>query len=281
MKEVRFAEYRRYEARRVEVSNAMMALLAGAGMATHLLQLTRGSRHLLPEVFPRVPHIGRFNLRTEVACQILDAADTHLGAMSIPYALALHDDFLRECIALLAAAGKCTAREVTAASSLAAKHPLVERCTGGAFNPTSLGQLTTIRLMRNCMVHDGGRCDQTLIKDLTGWTPSIEAGWVKLTGNNPRQLAVGDELLFGHGEMILTLAVTKVLAREANQLLQPALPRAQWADMLIADLVETDQHVLRAPDFLRRARGLAKFHYGPLRLSDIELAEARTRQTSP
>lgn len=82
--------------------------------------------------------------------------------------------------------------------------------------------------------------------------------------------------------MILTLAVTKALAREANQLLQPALPRAQWADMLIADLVETDdQHVLRAPDFLRRARGLAKFHYGPLRLSDIELAEARTRQTSP
>jgi hypothetical protein len=53
MKEVRFAEYRRYEARRVEVSNAMMALLAGAGMASHLLQLTRGSRHLLPEVLPR------------------------------------------------------------------------------------------------------------------------------------------------------------------------------------------------------------------------------------
>src|SRR5215475_4717105 len=88
MKEVRFAEYRRYEARRVEVRNAMMALLAGAGMASHLLQLTRGSRHLLPEGFPRVPHIGRFNLRTEVARQILDAADTHLGAMSVPYGLA-------------------------------------------------------------------------------------------------------------------------------------------------------------------------------------------------
>ena len=115
MKEVRFAEYRRYEARRVEASNAMMALLAGAGMASHLLQLTHGSRHLLPEVFPQVPHIGRFNLRTEVARQILDAADTHLGAMSIPYALALHDDFLRGCIALLAIAGKCTAKEVTAA----------------------------------------------------------------------------------------------------------------------------------------------------------------------
>lgn len=236
MKEVRFAEYRRYEARRVEASNAMMALLAGAGMASHLLQLTQGSRHLLPEVFPQVPHIGRFNLRTEVARQILNAADTHFGAMSIPYALALHDDFLRECIALLAAAGKCTAREVTAAGSLAAKHPLIERCTGGAFNADSLGQLTTIRLMRNCMIHTGGRADRTLLNDLVSWTPSIEAGWVKLTGDNPRELALGDELAFGHGEMILTLAVTKVLAREANQLLQPSLPRAQWADMLIAAL---------------------------------------------
>jgi hypothetical protein len=278
MKEVRFAEYRRYEARRVEASNAMMALLAGAGMASHLLQLTHGSRHLLPEVFPQVPHIGRFNLRTEVARQILDAADTHLGAMSIPYALALHDDFLRGCIALLAIAGKCTAKEVTAAGSLAGKHPLIEHCTGGSFSADSLGQLTTIRLMRNCMIHSGGRADQTLLNDVVGWTPGIEAGWAKLTGNNPRELALGDELAFGHGEMILVLAVTKVLAREANQLLQPTLPRDQWADMLIDDLVEADPHVLRAPDFLRRARGLAKFHYGRLKLTDTEFGDARDRR---
>lgn len=75
--------------------------------------------------------------------------------------------------------------------------------------------------------------------------------------------------------------MTKVLAREANQLLQPTLPRVQWADMLIADLVDSDQHVLRAPDFIRRARGLAKFHYGPLMLTDTELREARRRHTSP
>jgi hypothetical protein len=98
MREIRFAQYRRYEARRVAASNAMMALLAGAGMASHLLQLTRGSQYLLPEVFPQVPPIGRLNLRSELAHQILDAADVHLGAMSIPYALAIHDDFLRECI---------------------------------------------------------------------------------------------------------------------------------------------------------------------------------------
>ncbi|MBV9028989.1 MAG: hypothetical protein JO364_01500 [Pseudonocardiales bacterium] len=141
----------------MEARNAMMALPAGAGMASHLLQLTCGSKHLLPEVFPQVPHIGWFNLRSE-------------------------------------------------------------------------------------------RADQALLNDLATWTPSIEAGWVKLIGDNPRQLRLGAELSFGHGEMILALAVTKVLAREANQLLQPKVPRSQWADIPIADLVDSDAHVLRASD---------------------------------
>ena len=131
MREVRFTQYRSYEARRVDASNAMMALLAGAGMASHLLQLTRGSKHLLPEVFPQVPHIGRFNLRSELARKILDAADVHLGAMAIPYALAIHDDFLRECIDLLVTASACTAKQAAQANPLAAKHPLIAQCTPG------------------------------------------------------------------------------------------------------------------------------------------------------
>lgn len=252
----------------------MMALLAGAGMASHLLQLTRGSRHLLPEVFPQVPHIGRFNLRSELARKILDSADTHLGAMAIPYALAIHDDFLRECIDLLVTAQAGTAKQATDANPLAAKHKLIAQSTGGVFNTDSMGQFTTIRLMRNCMIHEGGRADQKLLTHLATWTSSIAAGWVQLTGNDPRQLRLGAELSFGHGEMILALAVTKVLAREANRFLQPALPRSQWADMLITDLVDSDAHVLRASDFRRRARGLAKFDYAPLKLSDNELADA-------
>lgn len=65
-----------------------------------------------------MPHIGRFNLRTEVARQILDTA------------------------------GKCSAKDMEkAARSLFHKHPLIERCTGGSFNANSLGQLTTIRMM--------------------------------------------------------------------------------------------------------------------------------------
>jgi hypothetical protein len=277
MKEIRFAAYRRYEAKRVDASNAMMALLSGAGMASHLLQLTQGSKHLLPEVFPQVPHIGRFNLRTELAREILDAADAHLAAMSIPYALAIHDDFLRVCIDMLTTAKACTAKQAVQANGLVSKHVLIEQVTRGAFNANSLRQLNTIRLMRNCTIHESGRADQTLLNDLATWTPDVATAWSRLTGDDPRRLGLGADLSFGHGEMILTLAVTKVLAREANQLLLPVVPRHQWADMVIADLVDSASHVLHAPDVGRRARGLSNFHYSPLQLTDDELKEACLR----
>src|SRR4051812_37082257 len=88
--EVRFREYREYEERRIEASDAMMALLAGAQLASHMLRLNEGSDRLLPEVFPRVTHIRRFNLTSERARAILDTADQHLSALSVPYALAIH-----------------------------------------------------------------------------------------------------------------------------------------------------------------------------------------------
>jgi hypothetical protein len=52
---VRFADYRQYEQVRIEASNAVMGLLAGAQMAAHMLQLTEESDRPLPEMFPQIP----------------------------------------------------------------------------------------------------------------------------------------------------------------------------------------------------------------------------------
>jgi hypothetical protein len=98
---VQFAAYRRYEATRAEANNSMMGLLVGAQLAAHLLKLTEGSQRLIPEVFPQVAHIGRINLTSEAARGILVDAESHLGAMSVPYVLALHEDFLKTCVELL------------------------------------------------------------------------------------------------------------------------------------------------------------------------------------
>lgn len=103
-----------------------------------------------------MPHIGRLNLRSELGRQILDAADVHLGAMSIPYALAIHDDFLRECIHLLVTARKCTAGQAAKAKSMAAKHPLIAQSTGGtAVSRSSHGCLSPFA---SSTAAAGGRC---------------------------------------------------------------------------------------------------------------------------
>lgn len=276
MSVVRFVAYRQYEAARVEASNAMMGLLAGAQLASHLLRLTEGSERLLPEVYPRVPHIGRFNLTSEAAREILDAADTHLGAMGVPYALAIHEDYLKTCLMLLARAGRCS-QGTAASTNLASQHAAIVAAAGGSFGADSLAQITALRLMRNCTVHAGGRADTTLIKHLATWSSSTEARWVRLAKRSPRGLSVGDAVTFGQAEMILTLAVTKTLDREANQLLQPALPRSLWADLVIEDLLDSHPSAKRAPDVLRKAHGLARHHYGPLALTEPELEAALAR----
>jgi hypothetical protein len=273
---IRFPGHREWEFRRIEASNAMMGLLAGARLAAHLLKLTEGSSHLLPEVFPQVDHIGRFNLTTREASAILASADTYLGAMSVPYALALHEDYLRTCLALLNRAGLCSHTTVMN-TKLAAQHAKIADLTGGSFDPDRLSQLDTLRLMRNCMIHAGGRANRALVNHVAGWTAGTEALWVK-AAPTLRGTRVGDPVQFGHHQIILTLAVTKALSREANVVIQLVIPRDLWADVVAEDVRE--QHGGQLPPFpecLRKMRGVARFHYGPLRLTDAELQAAVRR----
>lgn len=273
---VRFPGYRDWEARRVEASNAMMGLLAGAQLAAHLLKLTEGSSHLLPEVFPQVDHIGRFNLTTHEASAILAAADTHLGAMSVPYALALHEDYLKTCLRLLHRAGLCSAGTVSN-TTLAGQHAKIAELSGGTFSADRLAQLDTIRRMRNCMIHEGGRADAALVAAVAAWSPATEKLWTKVAPSL-KGIAAGDAIAFGHQQLILALAVTKSLSREANVLVQPVISREVWADVVAEDVVARHGGQLpNLPERMRLLRGVARFDYGPLRLTEDELSSALGR----
>lgn len=274
---VRFADYRQYEQVRIEASNAVMGLLAGARMAAHMLQLTEGSNRLLPEIFPQIPHIGRLNLTTGAARGILAAGDTHLGAMAVPYALAIHEDYLKTCLTLLQRGG-ATLTGSPDDLKLAFLHAEIEKATGQSFTPASLEQIHVLRLMRNCTIHSGGKVSNQLLNRLSTWPANAEAGWTKLAGRSPRALAAGDTVEFGHGEVLIALAVTKNLAREATQFLESGLPRDVWADIVIEDLVDGQPAALSVPDAFRRAHGHARFHYGPLKLTDAEIADAIARR---
>ncbi|BBY46825.1 hypothetical protein MARA_02550 (plasmid) [Mycolicibacterium arabiense] len=275
---IKYKQYREYEAARIAASDAMMALLAGAQLATHLLQLTEGSDQLLPAVFPNVAHIRRFNLRSDAARRLLDNADGHLGAMGVPYALALHEDYLKSCIFLLEQAGLVAPR-TSERSRLATQHDIIATASNETFSAVPRSQIDTLRLMRNCLIHAGGRADNALVTQVAGWTTDAANQWMKVAKRSPRTLQVGDVVEFGHGEMIVALAVTKTLDRQVNVMLQKTLPRDVWSDMVAAELAEQSPSLVRSSTASRKVKGLAKQFYSPLALTEQELAASIAKLT--
>ncbi|MBF4607904.1 hypothetical protein [Curtobacterium sp. VKM Ac-1393] len=274
---VRFRAYRQYEALRVEASNALMGLLAGAQLSNHLLQLNRGSDRLLPEVYPNVPHIKRFNLTAEAASDILGEADVHLGAMSIAYALALHEDYMKTCLLMAADAGLLSRRRARDARS-AGQHEALQLAAGAQLHPVPLEQLTVLRRMRNAVIHDGGRIDDGLVTTIDGLSPEAISAWTKVTGTDPTSLRAGQKLRLGHGEMLLALAVTKNVDRGCNGLLQVGMSRNEWTRVAVDDALEEHPGSLRAGTALRKCHGVARHLYGPLNLSRTEIAAELDRR---
>jgi len=266
----RFRAYREYEARKEEANNAMMALLAGAQLSAHLLKLTEGSDRLLPEVFPAVEHIHRFNLKSDQARAILLGADAHLGKMAVPYVLSLHEDYMRTSLEMLANNGVCP--RTLARDNLIKLHSSFENVTYCSFPPDTMSYIAVLRLMRNAVMHNGSLVSQPLYDELAQWTAAQEQGWLMLAKRNPRTLQVGDSIDFGHGELITALAVTKRLDRESNLGLQAALSRERWAALVLDELVDGRPTALNdANTALRKARGIARHHYAVKRLTDAEL----------
>ncbi|WP_123680106.1 hypothetical protein [Curtobacterium sp. PhB115] len=250
-----------------------MGLLAGAQLSGHLLQLNRGSERLLPEVYPNVPHIKRFNLTAEAASDILAEADVHLGTMSIAYTLALHEDYLKTCLTMCADAGSISRRKAREARS-SGQHDLLEDACGSVLDPVPIEQLHVLRRMRNAVIHDGGRVDSGLVAAIDALSGTALDGWIHLSTADPSNLRVGDRLRLGHGEMLLALAVTKNVDRNCNALLQTGLPRAEWARIAVLDALEEHPSSLRSGTALRKAHGMARHLYGALGLSRDDIADA-------
>ncbi|MBF6518485.1 hypothetical protein IU421_30030 [Nocardia cyriacigeorgica] len=270
---VRFRAFREYEDRKAEANTAMMALLAGAQLSAHLLKLTEGSDRLLPEVFPAVDHIHRFNLKSDDARKILLGADAHLGKMAVPYVLSLHEDYMRTCLGLLAANKLCSTQK--SRGNLAELHDNFEKATGHTYNADLMSFMNVLRHMRNAVIHNGSTVTPVLRSELDAWTPAQERGWFELAKRNPTTLQIGDRIDLGQGEMIAALAITKRLDRETNVGLQAALPRTCWAALVIDEVVAKHPKILHNSNVaLRNAQGVARHHYGALKLTDAELNAA-------
>lgn len=275
MTEVWFSEYRKYVNTRKDANNAMMALLAGSRLAAHTLQLTVGSQQLLPEIFPAVPQIGQFNLRTDLARKLLLEADAHLGAVAVPYALAVHEDFVISTLDLLKRMGftLVTKHKRILASNM---HDIFDRTIGSTLPSQTIQQFHLLRCMRNSQIHAGGIVSPELTAVISMMSSSDLADWETLTGRFPTDVTQTGIVTFTEGDIVAAFAVTKRLGRAINTAMQGALSRQAWAEIAVTDYNTQTTHLKNSDQWIIGLGSHARFHYSPLNLtqSDMETAAA-------
>ncbi|WP_028821905.1 hypothetical protein [Propionimicrobium lymphophilum] len=275
MGEIMFREYRDYIENRVRVNNAMMALLAGSKLAAHTLSLTSGSNSTLAEVFPTVEHIKRFNLRSDSARDLLNDADQYIASVTIPYALATHEDFVIKMLHLLESEG---VRPITHGRQVKAwnmHEVLFETC--GYLKPVEwLETFHVIREIRNSIIHSGELSDSRLNEAISRMGDDARHGWSKLNRN-----ALPEATIDSKGRLALTaenvftsLAVTKRLGREINRALANRLDTTEWARLAISDFHKSTTKIRNSSGWRRSAIGFARQYYSLAGITEGDIEQA-------
>ncbi|MGW3167119.1 hypothetical protein ACWC9Q_30510 [Streptomyces sp. NPDC001142] len=274
---VQFPAYRLHEKMRREVNDSVMGLLAGAGLASHLLHPMVKADVPLSTIFPEISEVTRFNLSIKQAQLILDNSGTHVARMALPYLLALHEDYIKACLGLLSKEGLVTAKKAESTSPSKA-HETIEIASGKSFPSSSLTQFHILREMRNCLIHRGGLVDERLINTIESLSRSAEAGWKKQTGNTPRNLKRGDVLGISTGEVVMSLAVSKKLARCANGIVAESLSESTWVDVILDDVEEFGPGIpANADERLRKVEGYTRHYYSATGITRHGLEEGLAR----
>ena len=274
---VQFAIYRDYEASRQRANNAIVALLAGSALATHTLKLTEGSDRLLPEIFPAVPHIEYFNLRPDAAAAVIGAAGPHLATVTVPYALAIHEDFVKQCIDWIDNTHGITLTvprsDVNAGNMHETLASMVTSSLAGS-GSVDLELFHLYRQMRNCHIHRGGRATSALHDQEVGLSPEARIRWRNLTGREAGTLIADGRAEYCLLDVFAIFAVTKELGRGINFLLQTGLSPSQWAEACVDDYCQQTARTPRSIAWGRGLIGYSRYRYQALALEKRLLFEA-------
>lgn len=278
MVEVLFPAYRAYDASRVEVNDAMAALLVGSRLAAHTLSLTAGSMATLGVLFPAVEHIERFNMRSDVARSLLDNADHHIASVAVPYALATHEDFIMEMLSFLEREGHTLQSDGRPIKAWNMHSALFGTC--GESEPAEWVQsFHVLREMRNCITHAGGLVSQRLRDAMADMGADARSGWARLnSGQNPEDMEdAGGRLALTAEHVFTAFAVTKRLGRDVNTILARELDALTWARVAVEDYNSVTSKLKNSSSWRRSLIGYVRQYYSALAISDTDL-EAAARQ---
>lgn len=272
---VKYPQYRDHEQQRIQTNDTMMGLLAASKLASQTLSLTEGSQLVLSQIFPGVPHIERFNLRTDRARAVLNDAENLLGILAVPQVIALHEDLLRGTFKLLAGDDPRW-KDLDKHAKAATVHATLSSETGVAFTAESIELFHLVRVARNTHIHSGGRAGQTLLNKISNVSPAALESWERITGTTFPQYLLGQPVALGLSELIGILAITKRLAEEANMALQATLSRVGWADIAVRDWARVAK-AGNPTQQLRQVVGVTRRYYAPIDLAEDELSAAMAR----
>lgn len=271
MQVIRYAEYENYERRRQDANTAINALLAGCRLASHLLTLTHGATRPLAEIFPAIPRVTGFNLRTDVASEVLNDAEHHLGMMAVPFVQGIHEDYAMTCLRLLNE-HKIISNTKLKSASPKTIHKVFE-ASGQTLEQDSADIFQTLRMMRNAVIHNGGLATNELADATANLSQSASKLWTTVTTQAAPTYKPDDPVSLGFSETVAELAVTKRLARTMNLGLGKALPRSFWLSHLRENVVahrslppvrQTDKRV-------KFAMSIARHNYAPLKFERAEV----------
>lgn len=274
MTAIQYPAYRDYVANRVEVNDAMVALLAASRLAAHTLQLTAGSRATLGQLFPAVEHIERLNLRSDTARDLLHNADHHIASVALPYALATHEEFVMAMLAFLKDEGRTLVTDGKPVKPWNMHTVLFDTC--GVVEPEEWMQsFHVIREMRNCIIHQGGGVSDHLKGSIAQMGLAARSGWERLNlGQAPEALDDGGRLVLTAEHFITAFAVTKRLGREINAVLRAELDRASWAQVAVKDFMSVTARVRNSSGWRRSLVGHARQYYAEASLAEADLEAA-------
>lgn len=275
MPDVLFPAYRKYYASRVQVNDAMAALLVGSKLAGHTLSLTVGSNATLRQLFPSVEHIERFNMKSDLAREFLNSADHHIASVAVPYALATHEDFVMEMLATLKSEGRTLVTHGKQVRAWNMHAVLFESC--GETEPDEwIQSFHALREVRNCITHAGGGVSTRLNEAIAAMGAEARSGWAGINGGMPPEaVADADGQLVLTAELVFTaFAVTKRLGREINAVLCREYEIDEWARVAVLDYASQTSKPRNSSSWRRSLVGYARKFYAAANVTEESLETA-------
>ena len=252
----------------------MAALLAGSRLAAHTLSLTAGSTATLAQLFPAVPHIDRFNLRSDAARALLDNADHHIASVAVPYALATHEDFVMAMLDFLKAEGRTLVSHGKPVKAWNMHTVLFETC-GVVELADWMQSFHVLREMRNCITHEGGGASQKLRDTIADMGADSRSGWERMNqGLAPETIEANGRLVLSAEHVFLAFAVTKRLGREINAALGKELGAEVWARAAVADYNAITAKVKNSSAWRRSLVGYVRQNYAASGVTEAGLEAA-------